>query len=86
MPCRQQISFTERLTGLGVCLLTIPVAGLATILLMPLWSWLEASFAIESVGHSGPAGWCYQALYLVVVCLAGVLWAQIRRNRQRGKE
>lgn len=41
---------------------SIPV----TLLLLPLWQWLEASFGIESIGHSGPAGWCYLAVFAVL--------------------
>lgn len=73
------------LLGLGVCLLAIPVTVLATILLMPVWSWLESSFTIEAVGHSGPAEWCYLFTYFIIVTFAGVFWS-IRRQRQEPKQ
>lgn len=63
------------ITGLGVALLSIPVALLVTILLVPFWSWLEATSGLESLGHSGPAAWCYLAVYLPVVCICGLLWS-----------
>jgi hypothetical protein len=39
-------------------LVLLPVAFGVTILLYPIWSWIETSYGIESVGHSGPADWC----------------------------
>jgi hypothetical protein len=42
-----------------VLLVGIPLGLLVTIVLQPVWSWLEAAYGIESVGHSGPAEWCY---------------------------
>jgi hypothetical protein len=63
------------LTGLAIALLSIPVAFIATLLLVPLWSWFEAISSIESLGHSGPAGWCYLAIYLLVVSIGGLLWS-----------
>jgi hypothetical protein len=44
-----------------------PVAVLLTWLLLPLWDQLEASTGIESRGHSGPSGWCYVAVYSLLV-------------------
>jgi len=61
------------ITGLGIALLSIPVALLVTILLVPFWSWLEATSGIESLGHSGPAVWCYLAVYLLLVSIFGLL-------------
>ena len=45
---------------LAVCL---PAAFIATLLLSPLWSWIEATYGIESIGHSGPAEWCFYVVY-----------------------
>ena len=61
------------ITGLGIALISIPVALLVTMLLVPFWSWLEATSGIESLGHSGPAAWCYLAVYLLVVTICGLL-------------
>lgn len=36
-------------------LAAVPVAVIGTMLLHPLWSWIEATYGIESMGHSGPA-------------------------------
>ena len=80
------MTFKERLlgalAGLGVALIAIPVAVLLTLLLIPFWSWLEATTGIESIGHSGPAGWCVVGVYLVVITIAGVIWSR-REKRQR---
>jgi hypothetical protein len=88
MPEQQTISLKERLAGafigLAICLVAMPITVLATMLSMPFWSWLEATFAIEAVGHSGPAGWCYLFIYVIIVSLAGVIWSAIRRQRQQG--
>ena len=51
----------------SIILVALPVAAVSTILLAPFWDWLEASSGIESLGHSGPASWCYGAVYVVVV-------------------
>lgn len=37
----------------------VPLSLVVTFILLPVWSWLEATFGIESVGHSRPAEWCY---------------------------
>ncbi|MEW5976772.1 MAG: hypothetical protein AB1898_13295 [Acidobacteriota bacterium] len=59
----------------AIVLVAVPSSFLITILLLPLWSWVEASFGIESVGHSGPAEWCYALVFLVLMgaLLLGVL-------------
>jgi hypothetical protein len=54
-------------------LIAAPLAFAVTIRLLPLWSWIEAKFAVESVGHSGPAGWCYLAVYIFILGCAGLI-------------
>ena len=51
----------------GIALIALPCAFIITFFLMPLWSWIEARFQIESVGHSGPAGWCFLVVYGVLL-------------------
>jgi hypothetical protein len=51
----------------------VPLSILGTILLFPVWSWLEASTGIESVGHSGPAEWCYAVLFLAMAAGGAVM-------------
>jgi hypothetical protein len=52
-----------------VAALTIPAAIVMTLLLMPLFSWMEARFGIEAVGHSGPAEWCYVSVYVTMLAV-----------------
>lgn len=64
---------------LAAVVLSAPFALALTWMAMPLWSALERS-GIESVGHSGPAGWCYIASYAVVLtaALLVLLWPRSR--------
>jgi hypothetical protein len=50
-------------------LLLLPVALVVTLMLMPLWSWLEATLNLELVGHSGPASGCYLLTYVLLLAL-----------------
>ena len=51
----------------------------ATILLVPLWRWVEADFGIEAIGHSGPAEWCYWLVFAVLLAPAlYLLWRACR--------
>ena len=65
---------------LAVVLVAAPASILLTLLLLPFWSWFEASFAVESVGHSGPAEWCYVSVYVLLVA-AGGLVVGLRQRR-----
>src|SRR5215831_11863955 len=55
--------------GVLLLVLLIPAGVVLTLLLFPLWSWIENTWNIESVGHSGPADWCYIATYLLLVLI-----------------
>lgn len=63
------------LVASGVALLCAPVAFAATLLSTPLWRWVEKTSGVEAVGHSGPATWCYAAVYggLLAALLLGYL-------------
>lgn len=69
------------ITGLGVALISIPVALIFTILLVPFWSWLEVISGLESLGHSGPAEWCYLVVYLLMVSIGGLSWSLLSKKR-----
>jgi hypothetical protein len=60
----------------------MPVTFLGTFALYPLWSWIESRYGIESVGHSGPADWCFWTVYALLVAIV-VAWygRAIRRRR-----
>jgi predicted PurR-regulated permease PerM len=59
-------------------LLEIPIAGVIAITLRPLWSWIEATTGIESIGHSGPATWCFLLTYITITLLAILAMALVR--------
>jgi hypothetical protein len=69
------------LTLLAIILVAAPLSVAITILLFPLWSWFEASAGIESVGHSGPAEWCYVVVFFLLV--AGAMLTLLVRRRGR---
>ena len=69
------------LLGFVAAVISLPLGVILTIVLLPLWSWLEATTGVESVGHSGPADWCYWATLIVVFCsIAAPLLMWERRN------
>jgi len=45
-----------------LALAAMPAAFIVTLLLTPLWSWIEATYGVEAIGHSGPADWCFLAV------------------------
>jgi hypothetical protein len=66
-------------------LLAVPLtaAGLGvaiTLLLIPFWGWLEANLGVESIGHSGPAEWCYVVTF--VALLGPIGWGAISMSRR----
>jgi hypothetical protein len=49
------VKVLRHLVGLtAVLALCAPAAFILTFLLSPLWSKIEATYGIESIGHSGP--------------------------------
>jgi len=54
-------------------LLAIPLGILATLVSLPFWRWFELATDIESVGHSGPAEWCYGVVTLGVFLVLGAV-------------
>jgi hypothetical protein len=71
------------LTSVGLLVLLLPAAAIFTIMLFPLWSWIEDTFGIESVGHSGPAEWCYLLIFaLFVATVIPGFWILRRRHRE----
>ena len=73
--------FRVVLTLLAVILIAAPLSAVITILLFPVWSWFEASVGIESVGHSGPAEWCYAVVFFLLVAGAALTLFARRRGR-----
>ena len=56
-------------TMLGIIGLDLPVAFVLTMMLLPVWTTVERRWGIESVGHSGPATWCFVLVFVCVVVL-----------------
>ena len=56
-------------TMIGILVIDLMVAFVLTMMLLPLWSAIERRWGIESIGHSGPATWCF---VLVFVCVAAL--------------
>lgn len=79
-----RINMATRLRGIGValaiCIISAPIAVIITLALLPFWSWIESAFRIESIGHSGPAEWCYLASYFFVLICLSLLWTAKRRK------
>ena len=69
--------------GLAVLVVCMPIAFLITMLLIPLWSWIEATYGIGSIGHSGPSDWCFYLVYGVTSTVAFVFVHFIRRSYRR---
>lgn len=62
------------LVAVGILLASAPASIVVTVVLFPFWRWLEENFHVESVGHSGPAEWCFLAVYLAFVALGAWLF------------
>ena len=69
------------IAGVALALAAVPATFIVTLLLYPFWSWVEATYRIESVGHSGPADWCFIVVYGVfLVLLLLLLWCGWRHR------
>ena len=83
------MTFKERLKGVGIGLVIvigcIPMVAVLTISTASFWSWFEATFAVESYGHSGPAEWCYLAFYLLILVICTFVWSFVRIKSSRKK-
>jgi len=68
-----------------IIIVAVPLSIIAAILLVPFWSWLEASTGIESLGHSGPAEWCYAVIFFLLAAAAVTvrMRMQLRRKNER---
>jgi hypothetical protein len=69
------------LRALGALLLSALLGLGLTFLLWPLWSWVEAVSGVESMGHSGPATWCYGLTTALVFALL-LAWQQRRKTKR----
>ena len=67
----------------AVLICALPCAAIVTFLLTPFWRWFEAKTSFESIGHSGPAPWCFGVIYAMFVgaAIGTLLWNWIRRSK-----
>jgi hypothetical protein len=80
---KSKSSHKRLLIFLGLILFAVPLAIFITLISKPLFLWIEITFSIESVGHSGPAPWCYIAIYILLVATIGFILIRIKsRNIQ----
>jgi len=70
--------------ALGIVVAALPLSVMATLAMIPVWRWLEASTGFESIGHSGPATWCFVVVFAVMLmALTSVYVAYVPRGRAR---
>jgi H+/Cl- antiporter ClcA len=66
---------------LAILAVSLPLSFFVTILLVPLWRWVEATYQIESIGHSGPSDWCFWLVYTILVFAFMLGWWAIARKK-----
>jgi len=64
-----------------IAVLALPLTLVLTFLLSPFWNWFETFFGIESLGHSGPANWCFVAVFIIALSLGWGTWFFIGRKK-----
>lgn len=71
------------IAGVGILLISIPLSVATTLAMLPVWQWFEDRFQIESVGHSGPADWCFLVMFLGCISVSTTLYLFIILRTQR---
>jgi len=66
--------------GMVLAVFLLPVSFFVTVLLTPAWRWLEMSYGIESVGHSGPSEWCFWFIYALLLVPSLFLSWRVRKD------
>ena len=67
----------KALAVISLFVVAMPVAFIATLVLLPLWRWIEADLGIEAIGHS----WCYLSVYGFLVILGLLLLWHLGRRK-----
>ena len=83
------MTLIQRLKGIAIAIVILiaiaPIAVLISFLSVPMLDWIETHFAVEAIGHSGPAESVFIVVYGVLVVAATTIWSwRIRKHRQRG--
>ena len=68
--------------GVGILLISVPLSVAITLAMLPVWRWIEDRYAIESVGHSGPADWCFLTMFLGCVSASTAFYVISIRTRR----
>jgi hypothetical protein len=71
---------TSSLKWIGILVILVPVAIIITLLIVPFWSWLESASGLESIGHSGPAEWCYFVIYTLLISAYSWFWFMLKKK------
>jgi len=66
-------------------IICIPLTFIVTAFSNPFWLWIEKTISVESVGHSGPAEWCYITVYLLLIGSNGLIWLKISKRKTTKK-
>jgi hypothetical protein len=69
----------------GIVILAVPVTIVLTIMLLPVWSAIERHWGIESVGHSGPAVWCFWVVFGCVIAISLGGWFVVAGRSDSGR-
>ena len=77
---------TNVLKIIAVLLVSAPLGLMLTLYMSPIWRWIESSFGIESIGHSGPATWCYLLIYILCVVAGYSLLILNKKNTNDNQE
>jgi hypothetical protein len=65
-----------------VLVVALPLSAVLTWMLSGFWDWFERHSGVESIGHSGPAEWCYWAVFSVVVLFVSAgTWLLMRPRK-----
>ncbi len=78
---RERAAYRYGIAGATACVASVPAGLAVTIGLFPFWDWLERTTGLESVGHSGPAEWCYLVVYSISVAVLGCAGLFLARRR-----
>jgi len=68
-----------------LAIICIPLAFIITVFSNPFWLWIEKTISVESVGHSGPAEWCYITVYLLLISSSGLILLKISKRKTTKK-
>jgi hypothetical protein len=66
-----------------VVLVSLPLSVVLTLTMMPAWRWIEERYGIESIGHSGPADWCFMIVFAVCTLATGGVYVAGLRGVRR---